>query len=327
MMFWAVGLLLCATWSGEAADSKYVDYNGKQVQRPMTEERKMLQRFLGLRHRPKARHPVVIHHSQHIHHGLHMLNHQVAHAVGPLKSKMLKPFGKANHSIHDELANSTIVAKYSVAGGWDKIKLSRASMCVTMIKKHGLDFDVNKDKCIGFMDATCKVKKGKEKKASKNPKKYIKQPSGEGICEEWFRLLFMVKSGKDPRQEGVAGAAPAGAPGAAPSPAMAASPGMPDGLQPSSPYGMDEGAGSPEQGFSGKNVAHDNMVTQTSDWHTEYGPHAPHLSYEAICAQYPDNQWCKLHGYHNKKPAPKSGTRSNVAVLSLMAPLLLGVFC
>merc|ERR1719321_1841329 len=107
-----------------------------------------------------------------------------------------------------------------------------------MIKKHGLDFDVNKDKCIGFMDATCKVKKGKEKKASKNPKKYIKQPTGEGICEEWFRLLFMVKSGKDPRKEGVAGA----------------SPGMPDGLQPSSPYGMDEGAGSPEQGFSGKNV-------------------------------------------------------------------------
>ena len=62
-------------------------------------------------------------------------------------------------------------------------------------------------------------------------------------------------------------------------------------------FTMDEDLGAAEQGFEGENVEHDNMKTMTKDWSGEYGP-SLQTDYAAICAEYPDNEWCRLHGYH-----------------------------
>jgi len=48
-------------------------------------------------------------------------------------------------------------------------------------------------------------------------------------------------------------------------------------------------------------VEHDNMKTATSDWQSEW-PHAGETHEEAmvrICAEDPDNMWCKKYGYHH----------------------------
>lgn len=90
---------------------------------------------------------------------------------------------------------------------------------------------------------------------------------------------------------------PMNAPGPAPAP-----------MQASGGFGtMDEDMGAPEQGFRGKIVEHDNMITMTKDWRGEYGPNAEGLtSYVKICAQYPDNAWCRERGYHRTTPPPKA---------------------
>jgi len=314
-------LILCGAWSAQALDSTFVGFDGKEHQNPVQFERKRLRRFLGLRHNPHH-HAVVIHDAPVIHHGLHMLNHQ----VGPMKAKMLKPFGRANPSLrtlnHTAGWNKTAspIATYAVekpAKGWDKIKIARANMCVDMLQEHGVDFTDNKDKCMVFMDKTCKVPEGKD-----NPANHIKRPSGKGVCQDWYDLLnaARAKHGKE------VGAAPSPAVVIAAGPASAPEPpgGVSGRSHPSGWSRMDESQAMPEQGFEGGLVAHDNMKTATSDWHAEYGPRAiGHQSYEAICAEYPDNTWCKARGYHTKKPAQKSAaTRLQTLVLTLTAPLL-----
>lgn len=78
---------------------------------------------------------------------------------------------------------------------------------------------------------------------------------------------------------------------------------------------MDEDMGAPEQGFKGKIVEHDNMITMTKDWRGEYGPEAKGLnSYVKICALYPDNAWCRDRGYHRTTPPPKSSAPSLRAI-------------
>lgn len=52
----------------------------------------------------------------------------------------------------------------------------------------------------------------------------------------------------------------------------------------------------PEQGFEGKPVAHRDMETATDDWRREFGPGQPE-TYETACAEHPDNDWCRSHGY------------------------------
>lgn len=331
MIAFRIWFTLCAAWPAQAFDSTFVGYDGKEYQNPVKWERSRLRRFLGLRHKPHVQHPVVIKSAEAVHHGLHMLNHRV-NRMGPLqgqgpllkpwsKVKMLKPFGKANHSLNHTLDISVTepIATYKVGSveaseepnkGWDAIKLARANMCVDMLKKHGVDFTDNKDKCMAFMEKTCKVPPGKGAN-------HIKRPSGKGVCEDWFDLLNAMRNG--------IGAAPGAAP--SPMPFMAASPAAaPPGMMPpaeKSGWGsMDESAGAPEQGFQGARVAHDNMKTMTDDWHTEYGPHVA-TSYEAICAEYPDNTWCKLRGYRAKKALPKSAApRLQALILTLAAPIL-----
>lgn len=264
---------------------------------PDAEERERLRHFLGLRHQPH------ILDAPAVHHGLHMLNHKVNHraSVGPLKSKIVNPRAASFYNSTEDgsfvkgavpIAAHVFEAKPKTKKNrWDMIKLTRADMCVEMAKEHGMQFD-NKEKCLAFMDTQCEVPS--KKHADKV----------EAICIEWDELVNMQANA------------------GAPSPAAAASPGpavAPDGM---TDY---EGAAAgklPEQGFHGELVAHDNMVTQTQDWHSEYGPHSG-PSYEEICRKYPDNQWCKLRGYHGapvetpkeSPPAPGLLRASTVATI------------
>lgn len=341
MQFLHLGLILCAAWRVQA----YVGYDGKQRQYPVKRERRRLEHFLGLRrhHGGHADHAVVIKPAPTVHHGLHMLNHKVHHGVGPLihhRDLTIKRFGKSNHSLrtrplmHHAVWNQTLWAlnvsvpskdstgkvamtvdvkkgkKGEPNKGWDAIKMQRAQMCVDMLKEHGVDFTDNKDKCITFMDKTCKVPHGKGVNS-------IKRPSGEGVCRDWYDLLNNLNN-----------AAPAGAP--SPASYVAAAPGAakaPSGMSGHDMYNpawppMDANAKLPEQGYTGEGVAHDNMKTATSDWHAEYGPHSGHQSYEAICAAYPDNTWCKLRGYRAKQLQKSAAARLQGLLLTLTAPLL-----
>lgn len=53
----------------------------------------------------------------------------------------------------------------------------------------------------------------------------------------------------------------------------------------------------PDQGFSGPLKEHKDMDTSTKDWRREFGPKSGSQSYKEICAQYPKNEWCRLHGF------------------------------
>ena len=56
----------------------------------------------------------------------------------------------------------------------------------------------------------------------------------------------------------------------------------------------------PEQGFDGKLEqpyrAQDQMV---QNWQREFGPKAGHRSFENICGDFKNNEWCRLHGYYD----------------------------
>lgn len=88
--------------------------------------------------------------------------------------------------------------------------------------------------------------------------------------------------------------APASAPAAAP--VVAPAPKEPDG------WSM-KVRPLPEQGFQGQLKEHEDMDTATSDWRREFGPKSGFSSFQEICAQYPKNEWCRLHGYHRPQYA------------------------
>lgn len=90
----------------------------------------------------------------------------------------------------------------------------------------------------------------------------------------------------------------------APGPAPAPGPGPPS-AQFGKVNGMDESVLMPEQGFSGRMVAHDDAHTHVADWQTEYGPKANLKSVEEICAKYPRNHWCMVNNYHVGHRAPR----------------------
>lgn len=303
MRYVSLGFLLCL----QAVVGKFVAYDGKADKEDPAKERNRLRHFLGLRHIDASglhQQVVVSRQLPVVHHGLHMLNHQVKHKVGPLVSKRIMPFGRTRNHTEDTMFNSSVASNDTLhfaaraiakVKGWDDINLMRGKTCVKMLKKHDVDFTDNKDKCIVFMAKECKVS------------------TGTGLCKEWTDLLNFQ------REEAKAGA-----------PAPVDAPQPPAGVAPDSEEiltKMDESEKMPSQGFDGELVAHDNMVTQTADWHSEYGPHAG-PSYEAICAQYPDNTWCKYRGYHSKKEPPTESVdppRDPIGTSNLVATILVSV--
>lgn len=54
----------------------------------------------------------------------------------------------------------------------------------------------------------------------------------------------------------------------------------------------------PDQGFDGTLVKHADFDTMNEDWQKEFGPKSGHRDFDEICADFPDNEWCRIHGYH-----------------------------
>merc|ERR1740121_601230 len=52
--------------------------------------------------------------------------------------------------------------------------------------------------------------------------------------------------------------------------------------------------------LDGDLINHKDMETKTSDWRQEFGPEARHRRVSDICADYPDNEWCRMHGYRSR---------------------------
>jgi len=206
---------------------------------------------------------------------LHRRSHPEVYNFSRFASKMNASL-QIHHTTHLNHSNGSIetdpifIYRVGKEDGWNNIDMARGDMCIDMLKEHGIKFD-NKEKCIKFMDKECKV------------------PSGQGLCQEWYSLL----DGKPHIAKGAE----------APSPANSGAP-SPSGSK--MWFHMDESIPTQEQGFSGEAVAHNNMVTQTSDWSAEYGPD----SYADICAEHPDNLWCSLRGYRGRKPK-KSPTQGD----------------
>lgn len=313
----SLALLSCIALAAQATNSTSA-HNKKEDSYPDSIEHSRLQRFLGLRHNPH--HHVVYQDLPVMHHA--MLNHGMGPMQGnrvrplQLKRKMLKPFGDESVSLKYGVRRSVVRGNQAAQGKWDMIKTTRGKMCIDMLKRHGLEFK-KKGACEAFMDKEC--------------------PSGKGICSEWYDIQVKLKAGKsikDILDEDVHSKASVGAP--SPAGAVAGSPSSAHhdedkDFDDAKHHGslawsnrMDEGSKMPEQGFEGELVAHDNMKTATSDWHSEYGPHSGHQSYEAICAQYPDNSWCKLRGYHKKTKLElkSSSSPSASAPFFVMVPIL-----
>jgi len=271
MQVLSLGVFLCIALRSQA---KFIGADGEEHaehHNPQSLERSRLEHFLGLRHHPGS---AVVFQTPAVPHGLHMLNHRVSHRVGPLLSgKALPPFGMhmRNMTLNptDIGALASPIAAHAIAHsmsskGWDAIKTMRGKKCLSMGKKHDMDFEQNVGKCVAFMEKECKVER-------------------IPICDEWFALLNKARAG------------------GAPSPA---GPSPDGGTDEQATTGANDGAKLPAQGYSGKLVAHENMVTQTADWHTEYGP-GHHQSYCDVCLHHPENTWCKFRCAKEPVPTPQ----------------------
>lgn len=93
----------------------------------------------------------------------------------------------------------------------------------------------------------------------------------------------------------------------APAPGPAAGPGGAPGPAPMGTlFGGKTVRELPDQGFDGKLVKHADFDTMNEDWQKEFGPKSGHRDFDEICADFPDNEWCRIHGYH---PYPERETK------------------
>lgn len=188
----------------------------------------------------------------------------------------------------------TVEASLSVKTQGDRalvkeISAERAELCVEAGFQR-----TEYDNCQAFMDQQCSP-----------DVKEIVVPAA--VC---IRFFAEEKAGAAPAAA-VAGS-PFAAPGPAPGPQMAEI--------------LEDKVDRPlqEQGVSGPLVKHADMDTHTSDWQQEFGPNSGAKSFEAICADHPGNEWCRLHGYYDEKERAGAlrisvcGGAFAVAMLSLM---------
>jgi len=154
----------------------------------------------------------------------------------------------------------------------------RASLCA----QNGFE---NHDfaSCEAFMRKTCAP-------ADTADTKY-----GDDVPLESFCVMFF-------REEASAGVGQAKA--MAPAPGAAAGPGGAPGPAPMMGpfFGGKSLRALPDQGFSGAMGQHKDFDTMSEDWQKEFGPKAGHRNFDEICADFPDNQWCRIHGYHPRQP-------------------------
>jgi len=213
------------------------------------------------------------------------------------------------HQLHDPDTTAqfakelgSVEASLSVKGKGDanlmnEIGAVRAQLCV----EAGFD-RLEFDDCKDCMDYQCSPPVQHPAKASA-PKSVV--PAG--FCTSFFA-----------ETNGKVGEPPAAAPAASPAGSPGAAPG-PEGAEV-----LEDKLDRPlqEQGVSGPLVQHVDMETHTSDWRQEFGPDAGHRSFRAICADHPDNEWCRLHGYYQTE-TPESGAIQRT-VCGAAAAMVLG---
>jgi len=155
----------------------------------------------------------------------------------------------------------------------------RASLCA----QNGFE---NHDfaSCEAFMRKNCAP-------ADTADTKYSDAAPLENFCVMFFREEASAGVGEDAAKAMAPAASPAAGPGGAPGPA------------PMGPFfGGKSLRALPDQGVTGQLVRHRDFDTMSEDWMKEFGPKAGHRNFDEICADFPDNQWCRIHGYHPRGP-------------------------
>jgi len=139
--------------------------------------------------------------------------------------------------------------------------------------------------CETFMRKSCEPK-------DTDDANFVNDEPLDEFCVEFFRE---ESSSEVVHMVAAPAPGPAGGPGGAPGPA---------------PMGTLFGGKGlrelPDQGFDGPLVKHADFDTMNEDWQKEFGPKSGHRDFEDICADFPDNQWCRIHGYH---PDPARETK------------------
>lgn len=89
----------------------------------------------------------------------------------------------------------------------------------------------------------------------------------------------------------------------------------------------------PEQGYnelsSPEHVMHQDKVTMVGDWQTEFSASTGHKSFQTICAKYPDNEWCRIHGFSKlkrKSPIYSGAPRAVHTAGALLAAVTAAIF-
>jgi len=209
-----------------------------------------------------------------------------------------------------------------------EISAERAKLCA----EHGFESQARKD-CEAYMQSACLHRQTQQAPAqAQAPPALVQvgevpeaarprapaQKVSAFVCKRFFREVAETASRFE--SHSYAGAAPAPAPAGMLSPSPAPGP-----TQEGQPwYHMDPEEGLPENGVDGPLVDHDDQETQTSDWQQEFGPGAGHKSFEDICKNFPDNEWCQLHthyhGLNSRFPRLSAAVRpGGSAVLVLVA--------
>lgn len=135
--------------------------------------------------------------------------------------------------------------------------------------------------CEAFMRKSCEPKETDDAN-------FVNDEPLEDSCFVFFK---QEKSSRGVQVAAAPAPGPAGGPGGAPGPA---------------PMGTLFGGKGlrelPDQGFDGQLVKHVDFDTMNEDWQKEFGPKSGHRDVEEICADFPDNEWCRIHGYHGYPP-------------------------
>lgn len=138
--------------------------------------------------------------------------------------------------------------------------------------------------CEAFMRKSCEPK-------NTDDANFVNDEPLEDFCYEFFHQekVFFHQAARAPAPGPAAG--PGGAPGPAPMGTL---------------FGGKNLRELPDQGFDGKLVKHADFDTMNEDWQKEFGPKSGHRDFDEICADFPDNEWCRIHGYH---PYPERETK------------------
>mmetsp|Transcript_32875 Transcript_32875/g.74325 ORF Transcript_32875/g.74325 Transcript_32875/m.74325 type:complete len:322 (+) Transcript_32875:37-1002(+) len=201
--------------------------------------------------------------------------------------------GKAGEEVAGELSivEASLEKVASASGDRElaqEIQAVRAGLCAEQgFRSH------ERKACEDFMQGACQRKDAAAARLKR------RRLISKVLCQRFFAEEAALKA-----------SAPAPAPKSSeetlPEPEAPASTG-----EPASPEFSKKERPLPSQGYKGDLVEHNDNSTATGDWQKEFGPAAGHRDIRAICRDFPDNQWCRLHMYHGS--ATWSSERSAAA--------------